>query len=46
MTAFIGIHLIVEVFYRAGVIEKWGTGTLNIIDFCKSNQNPLPKWEE
>ena len=38
--------LIAEVFYRAGIIEKWGTGTLNIIDFCKSNENPPPKWEE
>ena len=38
--------LIAEVFYRAGIIEKWGTGTLNIIDFCKANENPPPNWEE
>jgi len=38
--------IIAEVFYRAGVIEQWGTGTLNIIKWCKENQNPLPVWEE
>ena len=37
--------IIANVFYRAGVIEKWGTGTLNIIDWCKSNGNPKPTWE-
>ena len=38
--------LIAEVFYRAGIIEKWGTGTLNIMEWCKENQNPTPRWEE
>jgi len=38
--------LIAEVFYRTGIIEKWGTGTLNIINWCKGNGNPPPKWEE
>jgi ATP-dependent DNA helicase RecG len=33
------------VFYRAGVIEKWGTGTINILDWYKENRNPAPKWE-
>ncbi|MBA3236843.1 MAG: hypothetical protein H0T62_00645 [Parachlamydiaceae bacterium] len=37
--------IIAGVFYRAGVIEKWGTGTLNIIDWCKANENPKPIWE-
>jgi ATP-dependent DNA helicase RecG len=32
--------IIASVFYRAGVIEKWGMGTLNIIDWCKENGNP------
>jgi ATP-dependent DNA helicase RecG len=36
--------IIANVFYRAGIIEKWGTGTLNIIDWCKENGNPLPEW--
>lgn len=37
--------IIASVFYRAGVIEKWGMGTLNIIDWCKENENPKPTWE-
>lgn len=37
--------IIASVFYRAGVIEKWGMGTLNIIDWCKENGNPKPVWE-
>ena len=36
--------IIANVFYRAGVIEKWGMGTLNIIDWCKENGNPEPTW--
>lgn len=27
------------------MIEKWGMGTLNIIDWCKENGNPKPTWE-
>lgn len=37
--------IIASVFYRAGVIEKWGMGTLNIIDWCNENGNPKPTWE-
>ena len=37
--------IIASVFYRAGVIEKWGMGTLNIIDWCEGNGNPNPTWE-
>ncbi len=37
--------IIASVFYRAGVIEKWGTGTLNIIEWCRENGNPEPMWE-
>ncbi|NGX45042.1 MAG: hypothetical protein K940chlam2_00182 [Chlamydiae bacterium] len=37
--------IIASVFYRAGVIEKWGMGTLNIIEWCKENGNPKPAWE-
>jgi len=35
-----------NVFYRAGIIERWGTGTLNIIDWCAENGNPAPTWQE
>ncbi len=38
--------LVANVFYRAGIIEKWGTGTLNIIDWCRDNKNPDPEWQE
>lgn len=33
-------------FYRVGIIERWGTGTLNIIDWCAENGNPAPTWQE
>jgi predicted HTH transcriptional regulator len=38
--------IITNVFYRAGIIEKWGSGTLNIINWCKANANPKPTWAE
>jgi ATP-dependent DNA helicase RecG len=36
--------IIAGVFYRAGVIERWGSGTLNILDWCRENGNPAPAW--
>ena len=38
--------IIANVFYRAGIIERWGSGTLNIIDWCAENGNPAPTWSE
>ena len=38
--------IIANVFYRAGIIERWGSGTLNIVDWCKENANPNPAWKE
>ena len=38
--------IIANVFYRAGIIERWGSGTLNIIDWCIENGNPTPAWSE
>ena len=38
--------IIANVFYQAGIIERWGTGTLNIIDWCEENGNPKPTWQE
>ena len=38
--------IIANVFYRAGIIERWGSGTLNIMDWCKENGNPMPEWSE
>jgi ATP-dependent DNA helicase RecG len=38
--------VVANVFYRAGIIERWGAGTLNIIDWCLENANPAPIWQE
>jgi ATP-dependent DNA helicase RecG len=38
--------LIANTFYRAGVIERWGSGTTNMVHWCKENGNPVPGWEE
>ncbi len=38
--------IIAGVFYRAGIIEQWGTGTLKVIDWCRENANPAPVWTE
>ena len=38
--------IIANVFYRAGIIERWGAGTLNIINWCTENSNPSPTWQE
>ena len=38
--------VIANVLFRSGVIEKWGTGTLNILDWCQENKNPSPSWHE
>ncbi len=38
--------IIANVFYRAGIIERWGSGTLNILDWCRENGNPPPTWQE
>ncbi len=33
-------------FYRAGLIEEWGTGTLRVIDAMNANGNPPPTFAE
>ena len=38
--------IIAGVFYRAGIIEKWGSGTTNIIDRCHEIDAPPPQWIE
>lgn len=38
--------IIAGVFYRAGVIERWSSGTLNILDWCQENGNPTPTWSQ
>jgi ATP-dependent DNA helicase RecG len=38
--------LIAHVFYICGKIEKWGRGTLDMIQDSKKAHNPIPKYEE
>jgi len=38
--------LISETFYKCGYIEKWGSGTLRIIELCKERGLPEPKYSE
>jgi len=38
--------IIASVFYRAGIIEQWGSGTLKIIDLCRTVGVPDPAWSE
>jgi ATP-dependent DNA helicase RecG len=37
--------LIAQVFYRAGIIESWGTGTLNMLRWCQEGGLPRPEYE-
>jgi ATP-dependent DNA helicase RecG len=38
--------VIAHVFYLCGKIEKWGRGTLDMIQACKQAGNPAPIYEE
>ncbi|MBX9584010.1 MAG: putative DNA binding domain-containing protein [Gemmataceae bacterium] len=38
--------LLAEVFFRRGLIEKWGRGTQRIIDLCVAAGHPPPEFEE
>lgn len=38
--------LIAMVFYYAGLIEKWGTGTKRIVELCKNQGLPEPEFKE
>lgn len=38
--------LIAQVFYDIGYIEKYGSGTMKIIDLCKQNGLPSPEFKE
>ena len=37
--------IIADVFFKAGLIETWGRGTLKIIEECKKSGLPEPKFE-
>src|SRR5581483_10046361 len=38
--------LIAEVFYRRGLIERWGRGTQKIVELCVSAGHPEPEFTE
>ncbi|HLB93987.1 MAG TPA: RNA-binding domain-containing protein [Candidatus Babeliales bacterium] len=38
--------LIAHIFYLCGKIEKWGRGTIDMIQDCKKAGNPLPQYAE
>ncbi|MDK2946718.1 MAG: ATP-dependent helicase RecG [Geotoga sp.] len=38
--------LIAMVFYYAGLIERWGTGTKRMVEFCKEQKLPEPEFKE
>jgi ATP-dependent DNA helicase RecG len=38
--------LLADLFYRRGLIEKWGRGTQKIIDLCVAAGHPTPEFEE
>ena len=37
-------ELLADVFFKAGLIESWGRGTLKIINECKAKNIPEPKF--
>ena len=37
--------LIASVFYKAGLIENWGRGTINILNYCKIQNIPEPEFK-
>jgi ATP-dependent DNA helicase RecG len=44
--SFLRNPLLADIFYKAGYIESWGRGTLNIINYCASVNLPEPKMSE
>lgn len=39
-------ELIAHVFYKRGWIEKWGTGTTRMVEYCRKNRTPEPEFSE
>jgi len=40
-----GNPIIAAVFYKAGLIENWGRGTINIVNYCIDYKIPEPKFD-
>lgn len=39
-------ELIADVFFKCKIIERWGRGTMDMINFCKKAGAPAPKFED
>ena len=37
--------ILAEVFYRRGLIERWGRGTQKIVELCRAAGHPEPEFE-
>ncbi len=37
--------LIAQIFYFAGMVERWGTGTIRVVQLCKEQGLPKPLFE-
>ena len=35
-----------NVFYKRGLVERWGTGTIKMMEYCKDNGTPEPEFYE
>ncbi len=38
--------ILAEVFYRRGLVERWGRGTQKIVELCQAAGHPEPEFEE
>ena len=39
-------ELLADIFFKAGLIEAWGQGTLEIINLCRTANLPEPEYKE
>jgi len=39
-------ELIADIFYKRGWIEKWGTGTTRMMEYCRANNTPEPEFSD
>ena len=38
--------ILAEIFYRRGLIERWGRGTQKIVELCRAAGHPEPEFEQ
>ena len=38
--------IIADMFYRTGLIEKWGRGTNRVVEMCRATDIPPPTFEQ